>query len=174
MVHMVTTTGTDSYILFELAGSTYALRSDDIQQLEMVGRLTPVPNAPAFVEGVVSIRGQVIPAMSSIRGQVIPAMSLRARFGFPTVPYDARSRLVIVRAPGRRVGLLVDSAREFATIPADSIVPPPDGVAGLSGPYLRGLAQLGERLVLVLDVLELLDVSVHPQLLAAETAPTSA
>jgi purine-binding chemotaxis protein CheW len=163
MVHMVTTTGTDSYILFELAGSTYALRSDDIQQLEMVGRLTPVPNAPAFVEGVVSIRGQVI-----------PAMSLRARFGFPTVPYDARSRLVIVRAPGRRVGLLVDSAREFATIPADSIVPPPDGVAGLSGPYLRGLAQLGERLVLVLDVLELLDVSVHPQLLAAETAPTSA
>ena len=157
------TTGTDSYILFELAGSTYALRSDDIQQLEMVGRLTPVPNAPAFVEGVVSIRGQVI-----------PAMSLRARFGFPTVPYDARSRLVIVRAPGRRVGLLVDSAREFATIPADSIVPPPDGVAGLSGPYLRGLAQLGERLVLVLDVLELLDVSVHPQLLAAETAPTSA
>src|SRR5688572_18331811 len=104
MVHMVTTTGTDSYILFELAGSTYALRSDDIQQLEMVGRLTPVPNAPAFVEGVVSIRGQVI-----------PAMSLRARFGFPTVPYDARSRLVIVRAPGRRVGLLVDSAREFAT-----------------------------------------------------------
>ena len=157
------TTGTDSYILFELAGSTYALRSDDIQQLEMVGRLTPVPNAPAFVEGVVSIRGQVI-----------PAMSLRARFGFPTVPYDARSRLVIVRAPGRKVGLLVDSAREFATIPADSIVPPPDGVAGLSGPYLRGLAQLGERLVLVLDVLELLDVSVHPQLLAAETAPTSA
>ena len=157
------TTGTDSYILFELAGSTYALRSDDIQQLEMVGRLTPVPNAPAFVEGVVSIRGQVI-----------PAMSLLARFGFPTVPYDARSRLVIVRAPGRKVGLLVDSAREFATIPADSIVPPPDGVAGLSGPYLRGLAQLGERLVLVLDVLELLDVSVHPQLLAAETAPTSA
>ena len=157
------TTGTDSYILFELAGSTYALRSDDIQQLEMVGRLTPVPNAPAFVEGVVSIRGQEI-----------PAMSLRARFGFPTVPYDARSRLVIVRAPGRKVGLLVDSAREFATIPADSIVPPPDGVAGLSGPYLRGLAQLGERLVLVLDVLELLDVSVHPQLLAAETAPTSA
>lgn len=156
------TTGVDSYVLFELAGSTYALRSDDIQQLEMVGRLTPVPNAPAFVEGVVSIRGQVI-----------PAMSLRARFGFPTVPHDARSRLVIVRAGGRRVGLLVDSAREFATIPADTIVPPPEGVAGLSGPYLRGLAQLGERLVLVLDVVELLDVRVHPMLLA-DTAPAGA
>ncbi len=155
--------GTDSYILFELAGTTYALRSDDIQQLEMVGRLTPVPNAPAYVEGVVSVRGQVI-----------PAVNLRARFGFPTVPFDVRSRLVIVRANNRTVGLLVDSAREFATIPSDSILDPPDGVAGTSGPYLRGLAHLGDRLVLVLDVVELLDVRVHPMMLPADTEPASA
>jgi purine-binding chemotaxis protein CheW len=157
------TTGTDSYILFELAGATYALRSDDIQQLEMVGPLTPVPNAPSFVEGVLSVRGQVI-----------PAMNLRARFGFPTAPYDARSRLVIVRSQARRVGLLVDSAREFATIPADTILPPPEGVAGLSGPYLRGMAHLGDRLILVLDVVALLDPNVQPLLLAAESAPTDA
>lgn len=160
---LLTGGGSDSYILFELAGTTYALRSDDILQLEMVGRLTPVPNAPPFVEGVVSVRGQVI-----------PAMNLRARFGFPSVPYDVRSRLVIVHAQRRTVGLLVDSAREFATIPPDSILPPPDGVAGTSGPYLRGLAHLGDRLVLVLDVLELLDVRIHPMLPAADAAPASA
>lgn len=144
------TGSTDSYILFELAGTTYALRSDEIQQLEMVGRLTPVPNAPAFVEGV-----------ASVRGQVIPAVNLRARFGFPTVAFDVRSRLVVVRAEGRTVGLLVDSAREFAVIPPETILPPPDGVAETSGPYLRGIAHLGDRLVLVLDVYELLDVRVH-------------
>ena len=143
--------GSDSYVLFELAGATYALPSDDIQQLEMVSTPTPVPNAPEFVDGVVSVRGQVI-----------PAVSLRARFGFPRAPHDVRSRLVIVRALGRTVGLIVDSAREFATITPDSIKPLPDGVSGLSGRYLRGVAQKGDRLMLVVDVRELLAVDVTP------------
>ena len=143
--------GSDAYVLFELAGATYALRSDDIQQLEMVSEPTPVPNAPPFVEGVISVRGQVI-----------PAVSLRARFGFPKAPHDMRSRLLVVRTQGRTVGLIVDSAREFAAIPADSIQPPPEGVTGLSGQYLRGLAQRGDRLVLVLDAAALLDQEAHP------------
>ena len=143
--------GTDSYVLFGLAGATYALPSDDIQQLEMVGTPTPVPNAPEFVDGVVSVRGQVI-----------PAVNLRARFGFPRAPHDVRSRLVIVRALGRTVGLIVDSAREFAMITPDSIKPLPDGVSGLSGRYLRGVAQKGDRLMLVVDVRELLAADVTP------------
>ena len=137
--------GTDSYVLFELAGATYAIRSDDIQQLEMVAAPTPVPNAPAWVEGVVSVRGQVI-----------PAVSLRARFGFPRVESDARSRLLIVRTGARTVGLIVDSAREFASISADTIKPLPEGIGGLSGRYLRGVAQTHDRLMLVIDVAELL------------------
>lgn len=137
--------GSDSYVLFELAGATYALRSDDILQLEMVGDPTPVPNAPSWVAGVVSLRGQVI-----------PAVSLRERFGFERAPYTLRSRLVVVRTGGRTVGLIVDSAREFARIAADEIRPLPEGVAGLSGRYLRGIAQKGERLLLVIDVPELL------------------
>jgi purine-binding chemotaxis protein CheW len=144
----VNASGADSYILCELANSTYALRSDDIEHLEMVGAITPVPNAPSFVEGV-----------TSVRGRVIPAVSLRARFGFQRAPYDLRSRLVVIRAEGRSIGLLVDNAREFAAIPDDAIQPPPEGLAGLSSAYLRGIAHLGERLVLVLDVGELLDVS---------------
>ena len=146
--------GSDSYVLFELAGATYALPSDDIQQLEMVSVPTPVPNAPDFVDGVVSVRGQVI-----------PAVSLRARFGFPRAPHDVRSRLVIVRSLGRTVGLIVDSAREFAKIPPASIKPLPEGISGLSGRYLRGIAQEGDRLMLIVDVRELLaadDMATHP------------
>lgn len=158
--------GDTSYVLCELAGTTYALRSDDIEQLEMVGQLTPVPNAPAFVDGVVSVRGRVI-----------PALSLRARFGFPRQSHDLRSRLVVVRSDSRSVGLIVDSAREFAAIPASSIQPVPDGIAEMSSRYLRGLAHLGERLVLILDVPELLRVTESPtQLprLSNETLPTIA
>lgn len=142
---VLSASGTDSYVLFELAGATYAIRSDDIQQLEMVAAPTPVPNAPAWVDGVVSVRGHVI-----------PAVSLRARFGFPRVESDARSRLLIVRTGGRTVGLIVDSAREFASIPPDTIKPLPEGIGGLSGRYLRGVAQKSERLLLIIDVAELL------------------
>jgi purine-binding chemotaxis protein CheW len=144
--------GSDSYVLFELAGATYALRSDDVVQLEMVNAPTPVPNAPTYVDGVVSVRGQVI-----------PAVSLRARFGFARAAHDLRSRLVVVRAVGRTVGLIVDSAREFASLPADAVRPLPEGIGGLSGRYLRGVAQQGDRLVLVVDV---------PELLALDAADT--
>ena len=152
----VTAGAAGSYVLCEVHGATYALPSDDIEQLDMVGQLTPVPNAPPHVDGVVSVRGQVI-----------PAMSLRARFGFPRTGYDVRSRLIVVRSGGRKVGLIADSAREFAAIDRGQIQPPPDGMAGISGRYLQGIAHLGERLVLVLDVAELLKLDAVAQLPAA-------
>ena len=109
---------------------------------------SPVPNAPPFVDGV-----------TSVRGRVIPAMSLRARFGFERAPHDLRTRLVVVRSGDRVVGLVVDTAREFAAISPAAIQPPPEGMADLSARYLQGTAHLGDRLVLVLDVAELLRVT---------------
>lgn len=145
---VVRASGSDSYVLCELAGTTYALRSDDIEQLDMVGQLTPVPNSPSFVDG-----------LTSVRGRVIPAVSLRARFGFDRAAHDLRTRLVIVRSAGRSVGLIVDSAREFATIPEAAVQPPPEGLSEMTSRYLRGMAHLGDRLVLLLDVVELLQMT---------------
>jgi purine-binding chemotaxis protein CheW len=152
--------GADSYVLCELAGTTYAVRSDDIEQLEMIGQLTPVPNAPPFVEGV-----------TSVRGRVIPAVNLRARFGFDRQVHDLRSRLIVVRLESRSVGLIVDNAREFAAIPEKDIQPPPEGLVDLRTRYLRGIAHLGERVVLVLDVNELLRVTEVAPALSSETLP---
>src|SRR6185295_10625720 len=108
---------------------------------------TPVPNAPAVVEGVVHTRGQVI-----------PAINLRVRFGFEKIPFDLRTRLVVVNVGGRVVGLLVDTSREFVTIPAASITPPPEGITGLSAQYLEGIATIKGRIVLVLKLAEVIDV----------------
>lgn len=140
-----TTTGARSFILCELAGAIYGVPSDVVRHIELVERITPLPNAPAAVEGVVFSRGQVI-----------PALSLRQRFGFGAIAHDIRSRLVVIHSAGRTVGLIVDTAREFVSIPADLILPAPETIERLSGDYLEGIASLGERLILILRVDNLL------------------
>ena len=133
----------DSFVLFELAGTTYAVPSSDVQQLEMIEHITPVPNAAEAIEGVVFSRGQVI-----------PAMSLRTRFGFSKIEYDLRSRLLVVRVDGRQIGLIVDAAREFKRIPAEAVSPPPETLSGMSGKYLDGIATIDERVILLLNLAE--------------------
>jgi purine-binding chemotaxis protein CheW len=131
----------DAYIVCVVAGTAYALPSRAVQHMEMVEGVTRVPNAPEHVDGVVFSRGQVV-----------PAVSLRVRFGFERVPCDLRSRLVVVQAVGRTIGLIVDEAREFVRIAADSIQPPQEAMTGPDGDYVAGIASLGGRLVVVLDL----------------------
>lgn len=138
-------TTTQTYILCELAGATYGVPSVVVRNIEMVERITPIPNAPAAVEGVVFSRGQVI-----------PALNLRRRFGFEPIPHDLRTRLVVIHTDDRTVGLLFDTAREFVAIPHDAIRPAPESINQLSGDYLAGIATLSDRLILILRVDELL------------------
>ena len=137
----------EPFILFELAGTTYGVRSHFVQQIEMIDDVASVPNAHEAVEGVVLVRGQVI-----------PALNLRTRFGFDKVERDLRSRLVVINTGRRVVGLMVDTAREFLKIAPDSIEPPPEALTGLSGRYLEGVAAIGERLILILNLDAVLDL----------------
>jgi purine-binding chemotaxis protein CheW len=137
----------EPFVLFELAGTTYGVRSRFVQQMEMIEHVTPVPNALPAVEGVVLARGQVI-----------PALNLRVRFGFERIPFDLRSRLVVVSQAERTLGLIVDTAREFLRIPATAIEPPPEAVTGLSGKYLEGIATINGRMILVLNLAEVIDI----------------
>jgi len=139
---------TDTFILLSVMGTTYALRSDHVQHMEMVEQVTRLPNAAPFVDGVVFSRGQVV-----------PAVNLRARFGFERAPYDLRTRLVVVNSRGRQVGLIVDDGREFLRLPATAIAPPQDSLAGLSSQYVEGIASLNGRLILVLNLENLLEFS---------------
>jgi len=140
------TLGIGSYILFTVAGTTYALRSGEVRHMEMIEDITRVPNAPSFVDGVVFSRGQVV-----------PVVNLRARFGFERASRDLRTRLVVVQSAARLVGLVVDSAREFVNIPPDAVQPPHEALAGMSGRYVEGIASIGGRLILVLDLSRVLD-----------------
>jgi purine-binding chemotaxis protein CheW len=139
---------TDTFILFSVAATTYALRSREVGHVEMIEQVTAVPNATAFLDGVVFSRGEVV-----------PALNLRARFGFERAPYDLSTRLLVVHAAGRTVGLVVDAAREFVSIDPAAILPPAGALTGLSGRYLEGVANIGDRLILVLNLGEVLTFS---------------
>jgi purine-binding chemotaxis protein CheW len=139
---------TDTFILFTVAGTTYALRSSDVQHMEMVEHVTRVPNAAPFVDGVVFSRGQVV-----------PAVNLRARFGFERIPYDLRTRLIVVQSAGRQVGLIADNGREFLRVPGAAVQPPQEALAGMSGRYIEGIVSVKDRLILVLNLGELLNVT---------------
>ena len=145
----------EPFILFELSGTTYGVRSRFVQQIEMIEDVASVPNAHPAVEGVVLVRGQII-----------PALNLRTRFGFEKIERDLRSRLVVINTDKRVVGLIVDTAREFLKISPESIEPPPEALTGLSGHYLEGVATIGERMILILNLDAVLDLEyeVEPQL----------
>ena len=136
----------DRFILFSVAGTSYGVPSRDVHHMEMMEDVSRVPNAPSFVDGVVFSRGQVV-----------PVVNLRARFGFERVAATLRTRLVVVQSGARLVGLVVDDSREFVVIPATSIQPPHDSLAGLSGRYLEGIASIGERMILILNLDRVLD-----------------
>ena len=150
----------EPFVLFELAGTTYGVRSRFVQQMEMIEHITPVPNAAPAVEGVVLARGQVI-----------PALNLRVRFGFERVPFDLRSRLMVVNKGGRTLGLIVDTAREFLRIPEAAVEPPPEAITGLSGKYLEGIATIKDRMILVLDLDEVIDIGERQTAAGVEAGP---
>ena len=140
-------TNADTYILFELAGSAYGVKSKDVLHIDLLEHITPVPNTALAVDGVVFSRGQVI-----------PALNLRVRFGFPRAANTNRTRLIFLRHEQRTVALIVDSAREFRTIPTDTIRPIEETLTGVNGNYVKGVATVGDRLVLLLDVAAVLKV----------------
>src|SRR3954463_3257526 len=102
----------EAYVLFELAGSVYAVPSSTVQHIEMFEHVTMVPNTNPAIDGVVFSRGQVI-----------PALNLRVRFGFPRESNTLRTRIIFASVHDRTVGLIVDTAREFRNFPTDSIGP---------------------------------------------------
>ncbi len=131
----------DTYIVFELDGAAYAVRSADVQHVEMLEHVTRVPNTAAAVDGVVFSRGQVF-----------PALNLRARFGLPRVAYTPQTRLIFLKVQNRVVALIVDAAREFQRIPADAVRPIEETLVGIQGNHVAGVATVKGRSVLILDV----------------------
>lgn len=137
--------GTSQYVGFELAGQKYVCRIERIQEIVIPGRVTTIPEVPAYVSGV-----------SNLRGTIIPIVDLRLLFGLPGRPVDAETRTIVVNVGRRVIGCTVDTVSQVVRVPDDRIQPAPDTVAGGAPRYIEGFIRVDDDLLILLDTDQLL------------------
>jgi purine-binding chemotaxis protein CheW len=128
------------HVVFKVAGTEYALPASDVLQMDSYSGATRVPGSRPYVAGIVQIRGGVI-----------PVVDLRMRFGLPPIERTLDSRVVVGKHGNRSVGLIVDSAREVLKLEAEQLQAPPEMVLREAGGMIKAVAQVGSRLVMMLD-----------------------
>ncbi len=116
-----------------------------VQEIVRSMEMTRVPSAPDFVEGVVNLRGRVI-----------PIIDMRKRFGLERKEHDSRTRIIVIDMNGVVTGFVVDSVSEVLRLPRNTIEPPPPVVAGIESEYISGVGKLEDRLLILLDMDSLL------------------
>ena len=128
-------------IIFKLKDEEYGVDVKQVKSIERMEHITRVPNTPPFVKGVVNMRGVVI-----------PIIDLRTRFGIEQRENNDSTRIIIVNVDSMEVGLIVDAANDVIDIPVSSIEPPPKVVGEVESKYLRGVAKLSNRLLILLNL----------------------
>lgn len=129
------------HVVFRVGSAEYVLPAEDVLQMESYTGATVVPGTARHVAGIVQIRGKVM-----------PVLDLRARFGLPPIERTLDSRVVVGRHGERPVALLVDSAREVLKLSPDQLKPPPEMIAQEAHGMVKAVAQVGTRLVMMLDL----------------------
>lgn len=141
-----TTSSTEKQlVVFDLAGEHYGVDIGTVREIIQMQAVTRVPGSDSYVEGLINLRGVVI-----------PVIDLRKRFGFPEAAKDKETRIMVINSHHQDIGMIVDSVTEVLRIPADSIEPTSSIIQNADVNYLMGTAKLPDRLVILLDVQGLL------------------
>ncbi|WP_025027637.1 chemotaxis protein CheW [Caldalkalibacillus mannanilyticus] len=128
-------------IVFRLKDEEYGVDVNQVRSIERMQHITRVPRTPEFVKGVINLRGVVT-----------PIINLRSRFDLAEEGYTDNTRIIIVAVGEMEVGLIVDAANDVIDVPQDIIEPPPEVVGGIESNYLRGVAKLENRLLILLNL----------------------
>ena len=131
-------------VTFRLGDEEYGVDILKVHEIDRMMDITEVPNAPPSIEGVINLRGKVI-----------PVINLRKKFNLPDREADGRTKIVVVDI-GTSAGMIVDSVSEVLRISSDIVEPPPPMTAGVSSEYIRGVGKLKDRLLILLDIEKLL------------------
>ena len=132
-------------VTFSIGEEEFGVNILKVQEIIRTMEITKVPRAPEFVEGVINLRGKVI-----------PIIDLRRRFGLAPKAHDKNTRIIVIEINTVIVGFVVDAVSEVLRIPASTVEPPPPVVAGVESDYISGVGQLQDRLLIMLDLDKLL------------------
>jgi purine-binding chemotaxis protein CheW len=133
-------------IVFALGHEEYGVEVEKVKTIERMQQMTRVPKTPPFIKGVINLRGVVI-----------PIIDLRSRFGLPEKEVTENSRMIIVATGNIEVGMIVDSANDVIDIDGSLVESPPEIVGGIRAKYLDGIAKVGERLLVLLNLEQVLN-----------------
>ena len=135
------------YLTFKLAGEEYGIEILKVKEIIGLMDITNVQRMPGYVRGVINLRGKVI-----------PVINLRKKFGFyNSKETDDSSRVIIMDIKKVTYGLVVDSVSEVLRIPADIVEPPPPMASSMSSMFIKGIAKLENRLIILVDIDKILE-----------------
>ncbi|MCX8043317.1 MAG: chemotaxis protein CheW [Desulfobacterota bacterium] len=146
----------DKYLTFTVGGEDYGIEICYVTEIIGIQKITDVPDMPAYIKGVINLRGKVI-----------PVLDVRIRFRMPEREYDDRTCIIVVNVTGNPIGLVVDTVKEVLSIPPPQVEPPPE-ISGTAQQYLKGLGKVSDEVKILLDVEKLVrrDGAPAPKLIA--------
>jgi purine-binding chemotaxis protein CheW len=138
----------NQFLTFCLADEEYGLEILRVQEIKGYSKITPLPNTPREIKGVMNLRGTVV-----------PIIDLRTRFGLSESEYNQFTVIIVVTVGSKIVGLVVDAVSDVLNVAAKDVVPTPDLGSGVDTSFMTGMARSGERLVTLLNVDRLVGLS---------------
>ncbi|MGO9013948.1 MAG: chemotaxis protein CheW [Dissulfurispiraceae bacterium] len=145
-------------VTFNLGSEEYAVAILKVQEINRMKEITRVPNSPPYVEGVINLRGKVI-----------PVVNLRRKFGLESKENNEQTRIMIMDIQGITMGLVVDSVSEVLRIPSTTVEPTPPMASNIAAEFIKGIAKVEERLIILLDMDRLLGKVEEEEMAAVAT-----
>lgn len=134
-------------VTFGIGEEEFGIDILKVQEIIRIMDITKVPNAPPYVEGVINLRGKVI-----------PVIDLRSRFGLDYHAHDSQTRIIVVDLHAMITGFVVDEVSEVLRIQSNTVEPPPPVVSGIESEYIKGVGKLDNRLLILLDLDKLIPI----------------
>jgi purine-binding chemotaxis protein CheW len=142
-------------VTFHLGNDEFAVDILNIQGINRMVEITKVPNSPQYVEGIICLRGNIL-----------PIIDLRKRLGLPVKEYDKATRFIVVEIENRVIGFIVDNVNEVLRIKRNITEPPPAIVSGIDSDYITSVAKLEDRIIILLDLNKVLTDKQKAELIA--------